>query len=89
MTARQLGAMVRWESVVISLIGALSGAALGIGIGLAGSKSLEFWGVSNLSVPSGQILLYVALAALAGVLAAIGPARTAAKVDVLKAVVTD
>ena len=31
----------------------------------------------------------VALAALAGVLAALGPARSAAKVDVLKAVVTD
>jgi len=89
MTRSQVRAMVRWESVVISLIGALSGAALGIGIGLAGSKSLQFWGVSNLSVPSVQVLVYVALAALAGVLAAIGPARTAAKVDVLKAVVSD
>jgi putative ABC transport system permease protein len=33
--------------------------------------------------------LYVAAAAVAGIVAAIGPARSASKVDVLKAVVTD
>jgi putative ABC transport system permease protein len=37
----------------------------------------------------GQVAVYVAIAAAAGVLAAVGPARSAAKVDVLKAVVTD
>jgi putative ABC transport system permease protein len=89
MTRGQVRSMVRWESVVISLIGAVSGAALGIGIGLAAAQALQFWGVNSLSVPGVQVALYVALAAVAGVLAAIGPARTAAKVDVLKAVVTE
>jgi putative ABC transport system permease protein len=89
MTRSQVRAMVRWESVVISLIGALSGAVLGIGIGLAASEALQFWGVNALSVPAVQVALYVALAGVAGVLAAVGPARTAAKVDVLKAVVTE
>jgi putative ABC transport system permease protein len=89
MTRTQVRAMVRWESVVISLIGALSGAVLGVGIGLAASQALQFWGVNSLSVPWVQVTSYVALAAVAGVLAAIGPARTAAKVDVLKAVVTE
>jgi putative ABC transport system permease protein len=89
MTRTQVRSMVRWESVVISLIGALAGAALGISIGLAASQALQFWGVNSLSVPIMQVILYVALAAVAGVLAAIGPARTAAKVDVLKAVVTE
>jgi putative ABC transport system permease protein len=89
MTRTQVRSMVRWESVVISLIGALAGAALGVSIGLAASQALQFWGVNSLSVPIVQVTLYVALAALAGVLAAIGPARTAAKVDVLKAVVTE
>jgi putative ABC transport system permease protein len=89
MTRSQVRAMVRWESVVISLIGALSGAVLGIGIGLAGAQALQFWGVNSLAVPTTQVALYVVLAAIAGVLAALGPARTASKVDVLKAVVTD
>jgi putative ABC transport system permease protein len=89
MTRGQVRAMVRWESVVISLIGALSGAVLGIGIGLALSQALKDEGITAISIPVTQVVLYVALAAVAGVLAAIGPGRSAAKVDVLKAVVTD
>jgi len=89
MTRAQVRAMVRWESVVISLIGAASGAVLGIGIGLALSQALKDEGIKAISIPGPQIALYVALAGVAGVLAAIGPARSAAKVDVLKAVVSD
>jgi putative ABC transport system permease protein len=89
MTRGQVRAMVRWESAVISLIGAVSGAILGIGIGLALSQVLKDEGIKSISVPTGQIVVYLLVAALAGVLAAAGPARSAAKVDVLKAVVTD
>jgi putative ABC transport system permease protein len=89
MTRNQVRAMVRWESAVISLIGALSGAVLGIGIGLAMSQVLKDQGIKSISVPVVQIAVYVAVAAAAGVLAAVGPARSAAKVDVLKAVVAD
>ena len=89
MTRAQVRAMVRWESVVISLIGALAGAALGIGLGLALSQALADEGIKAISIPGLQVALYVVLAAVAGVLAAVGPARSAAKVDVLKAVVAD
>jgi putative ABC transport system permease protein len=89
MTRGQVRAMVRWESAVISLIGAVSGAALGIGIGLAMSQVLKDEGIKSISIPVVQIAIYVAVAAVAGVLAAVGPARVAAKVDVLRAVVTD
>jgi putative ABC transport system permease protein len=89
MTRGQVRGMVRWESVVISLIGALTGAALGIGIGLALAQALKDQGITAISVPISQLALYVGLAAVAGVLAAVGPSRAAAKVDVLKAVVTD
>ena len=89
MTRNQVRAMVRWESAVISLIGAVSGAALGIGIGLALSQVLKDEGIKSVSVPVAQIAIYLAVAAVAGVLAAVGPARSAARVDVLKAVVTD
>ena len=86
MTRAQVRAMVRWESVVISLIGALAGAALGIGLGLALSQALADEGIKAISIPGLQVALYVVLAAVAGVLAAVGPARSAAKIDVLKAV---
>jgi putative ABC transport system permease protein len=89
MTRGQVRAMVRWESVVISLIGAVTGAALGIGIGLALAQALRDLGIKSIDVPVIQVIIYVVLAAVAGVLAAIGPARSASKVDVLKAVVTE
>jgi putative ABC transport system permease protein len=89
MTRGQVRAMVRWESAVISLIGAVSGAALGIGIGLAMSQLLKDEGIKSISIPTVQVLVCVAVAAAAGVLAALGPARSAARVDVLKAVVSD
>jgi putative ABC transport system permease protein len=89
MTRAQVRAMVRWESVVISLIGATAGAALGIGLGMALSQALKDEGIKAISVPGFQVALYVLLAAVAGVLAAVGPARSAAKVDVLKAAVAD
>jgi putative ABC transport system permease protein len=89
MTRGQVRAMVRWESAVISLIGALSGAALGIGIGLVLSQALREQGIKAISVPVGQVAVFVALAAVAGVVAAIAPSRSAARVDVLQAVVTD
>ena len=88
-TRGQVRAMVRWESVVISLIGAAAGAVLGTGIGITLAQALKDQGIEAISVPVPQIALYVALAAVAGVLAAVGPARSAARVDVLKAVVTD
>jgi putative ABC transport system permease protein len=89
MTRGQVRGMVRWESVVISLIGALTGAALGIGVGLALAQALKDDGITAISIPVLQLAGYVGLAAVAGVLAALGPAHSAAKVDVLRAVVTD
>ena len=89
MTRGQVRAMVRWESVVISVIGALLGAALGIGLGLSLAHALAGEGIDQIAVPGGQLALYVVAAAVAGVLAAIGPARRASNVDVLRAVVSD
>jgi len=89
MTRGQVRAMVRWESVVISTIGALLGAGLGLGLGLALVKAVAEEGIEKIAVPGMQLGVYVIAAALAGVVAAIGPARRASNVDVLRAVVTD
>ena len=89
MTRGQVRAMVRWESVVISLIGALVGAGLGVGLGAALTRALADEGLEKIAIPLDQLGLYIVAAALAGVLAAIGPSRSASNVDVLRAVVTD
>jgi putative ABC transport system permease protein len=89
MTRRQVRAMVRYESVIIAVLGAVMGIVVGIGFGLALSHALHDDGISVVRVPPVQMIVYVVLAGVAGVLAAIGPARRAANVDMLRAVVTE
>ncbi|MFL6240630.1 MAG: ABC transporter permease [Actinomycetes bacterium] len=89
MTREQVRAMVRYESVIISVLGAIMGVLVGVVFGLALVKALRGQGIHSTAVPVLQLVLYVVGAAVAGVLAAIGPARRAANVDVLKAVVTE
>jgi putative ABC transport system permease protein len=80
----QVRRMVRYESVITALIGAVLGAVLGVFFALIISRPLESEGFS-LSFPVGTLVLLLILAALAGVLAAIGPARRASRLDVLQA----
>ncbi len=75
------------------LLIALLGALLGVGLALVFGVALQRWqadsGIEVLSVPSVQLLLFVVLAGLVGVLAAVWLARRAAKLDVLWAITTD
>jgi len=89
LSRRQLRTMVRLESMVISLLGAVLGVVLGLVFGIALQRSQADSGIGVLSIPGGQLVVFVALAALVGVLAAVWPARRAARLDVLRAITTD
>ena len=89
MTRRQLRSTIRWESVIIAVQGAVLGLAIGIFFGWALVEALADDGFNTLSIPVPDLSLVVVLAALAGVAAAILPARRAARLDVLRAVVTE
>jgi putative ABC transport system permease protein len=86
MDRRQVRRMVRYEAVVIAVLGALLGLGLGLVLGVALVTALEEEGITTLAVPGGQLAVYVVLAALAGVVAAVLPARRAARLDVLDAI---
>jgi putative ABC transport system permease protein len=88
MSRRQVRRMVRAESVITAAIGALLGVALGIAFAVLISRPLADEGFL-FSLPVGTLIVVVIVAALAGVLAAIPPARRAARVDVLRAVTTE
>jgi putative ABC transport system permease protein len=88
-TRSQIRTLVRRESVLMSLLGAVTGIALGTVSGIALSRALLDQGVTRLAVPTVTLAVYVVIAALVGVLAAIGPARRASRVDVLRAVTTE
>jgi putative ABC transport system permease protein len=78
--------MITVEAVVISVFGALLGVGVGSGLGAAVVEALRDEGFNALVFPWGQMGLYVALAAVVGVVAAILPAIRAAKVNVLDAI---
>ena len=78
--------MIRAESVIIAVLGAALGIAIGVFFGWALQRALAPEGITELRIPVGQLAGYVAAAALAGVLAAVLPARRAANLDVLEAI---
>jgi putative ABC transport system permease protein len=89
MTRSQLRSTIRWESVVIAVQGTLLGIVIGIFFGWALVRALRDEGIDQFTVPYGTLLIVVVLAALAGVVAAVLPARRAAKLDVLRAIVAE
>lgn len=88
-TRGQVRTVVRRESVLVSLLGALTGIALGTVSGIALSRALVDEGITTIAVPATTLAVYLVVAAAVGVLAAIGPARRASKVDVLRAITTE
>ena len=84
MSRRQVRTLVRYESVITALIGAILGTVLGVIFAALVSRPLADEGF-ELAYPIGTLIVLLLLAALAGVLAAIWPARRAAKLDVLEA----
>jgi putative ABC transport system permease protein len=81
--------MVRLESVIVAVLGAVLGVAMGIVFGVALQRAIADEGVDVLAIPWLQLAVFVALAAVAGVLAAVLPARRAAQLDVLQAIGTE
>lgn len=88
-TRRQVRTVVRRESVLMALLGAITGIALGAASGVALSRALLDEGITEVRVPAGTLAVYLVIAVVVGVLAAIGPARRASKVDVLKAITAE
>jgi putative ABC transport system permease protein len=86
MSRSQVRSTVRWESVLIALLGTTLGTAIGIGFGWALVQAMDGKGITHLVVPVGELSVIAALAAGAAIVAAALPARRAAKLDVLRAI---
>lgn len=83
MSRRQVRTMIRYESVITALIGAILGIVLGILFATLIAQPLKDEGFT-LSYPIGSLILILVLAAVVGVVAAILPARRAARLNVLE-----
>ncbi|MET0662476.1 MAG: FtsX-like permease family protein, partial [Ilumatobacteraceae bacterium] len=89
MSRAQVRSSVRWESVLIALLGATLGTAIGVGFGWAMVEAMKDKGIGELTIPTTQLAYVLVLAAFAAVAAAALPARRAARMDVLGAIKTD
>ena len=77
--------MVRYEAVITAMIGGVLGSFLGVVFAVLASRPLADEGFT-LSIPFATLVVLLLLAMVAGVVAAIGPARRASRIDVLEAV---
>ncbi len=82
----QVAQMVTVESIVISVFGALLGLVVGSALGAAVVRALRDFGIPDLRFSWGTIGVFLALAVVVGLVAAIVPAIRAARTDVLKAI---
>ena len=89
MDRTQLKRSVRWEAVIIALLGTVVGVGLAVLLGFAMITALESSGLSVFRVPLGQLVALLIGGALVGTVAAIFPARRAARFPVLDAIATE
>jgi putative ABC transport system permease protein len=89
-TRAQLRSMVRLESVLVAAFGTVGwlalGGFLGWGLAEAGARSS---GLTQPSFPAAQLIVIAVLGGLAGVIAAVRPARRAARLPLLAAIAAD
>ncbi len=84
MTRRQVRRMIRHEAILTSLIGAGIGLPLGVGLAALAVRSLSDFGV-GFSLPVATLAAFTVVAVVAGLLAALLPARRASRLNVLNA----
>ncbi|MFC8988277.1 ABC transporter permease [Streptomyces sp. NPDC057115] len=89
LSRRQLRRMIRMESVVIALFGALLGLGLGLGWGATAQQLLALEGLKVLDIPWPTIIGVFISSAFVGLFAALVPAFRAGRMNVLNAIATD
>jgi putative ABC transport system permease protein len=87
---RQLRSALRWESVIVAVFGTVGGLGLGTFLGWGLMRAMKAEGAFGVfQAPVVPLAIILGLAAVAGVVAAVRPARRAARMDVLSAIATD
>jgi putative ABC transport system permease protein len=84
MTRRQARRMIRHESVITALIGAALGLPLGLFLALLVTQALSQYDIA-ISIPITELVIFTVVAILAGLAAAVMPARRASRLNVLDA----
>ena len=87
-TRRQMRRLIRVEAVLVAVFGAIVGVLVGLVAGWALVSALEDEGF-EFAVSAGPLVTILVVGFLAGIVAAVLPARRAARTDVLQAIATE
>lgn len=85
-TRQQTRWMVRWEGVIVAAFGGIVGVVVGVGLGILATQKLPEFLVTTTSIPIGQLVIYVLIAAITGLAAGAFPAWIAGRMNVLDAI---
>ncbi len=86
MTRAQTRRMIRWEAAAIAMFGAVLGVATGLLFGWGAVEAIPDTFLTTVTIPVARLVIMVAVAGVAGVVAAILPARRAGRLNVLEAI---
>ncbi|HEX6391444.1 MAG TPA: ABC transporter permease, partial [Solirubrobacteraceae bacterium] len=84
-TRRQVRRIVRYESVITSVLGGALGIVIGVTFGFLVTRALATYDIA-FALPTGQLAAFLALSVVVGVIAAIAPARRGASIRILDAI---
>ena len=86
MTRRQTRRMIRWEAIIIAVFGGVLGILVGTLLGFIAVQAMPESFITDFGIPVGNFVFILVMCIVAGVLAAILPARRAARLNVLDAI---
>ena len=86
MTRRQTRRMIRWEAVIIAVFGGVLGILVGTLLGFIAVQAMPDSFITDFGIPVGNFVIILVMCIIAGVLAAILPARRAARLNILDAI---
>ena len=86
MTRRQTRRMIRWEAIIIAVFGGVLGILVGTLLGFIAVQAMPESFITDFGIPVGNFVFILIMCIVAGVLAAILPARRAARLNVLDAI---
>ncbi len=89
MSRGQLRSSVRWEAVIVALMGTSLGIVVGLFLSWVMVKALQSEGITEFAVRGPDVIMIVILAAVFAVLASVWPAYKASRLAMLEAIATE
>ena len=79
--------MIRWEAILVCLVGAVVGIVIGLFLGVVSVNAIPDFTAT--AIPWGSLVSFLVVAVIFGIIAAMLPARRAARLNILEAIANE